>query len=160
MSSPAAAGTAALMLQTNPELDPAQLRQMIFGGARTDHFTGEVPNPVWGWGKIDFVGAHAAPGDGASGLSQPQTFQLISIYPNPFNSAFNVVLFLSEPGSPTLALHDLNGRLVWHEVLPHTFSGYHVIPVMDSVPHLPSGAYLFSAGQGSRRDLRTITLIK
>jgi subtilisin family serine protease len=160
MSSPAAAGTAALMLQTNPELDPAQLRRMIFDGARTDHFTGEVPNPVWGWGKIDFVGAHAVPGDDVAGTTKPQVFKLISTYPNPFNSTFSVVLFLPEPGSPTLALHDLNGRLVWHEVLPHTSPGYHVIPVMNSILHLPSGAYLFSAGQGSRRDLRTITLIK
>jgi len=160
MSSPAAAGTAALMLQTNPELNPAQLRMMIFEGARTDRFTGNVPNPVWGWGKIDFVGAHLVPGDDVAGREKPQVFQLIMTYPNPFNSSFSAVFYMPEPGSPIMILYNISGREVWREIIPSILPGYHVVNVTNSTSNLPSGAYLLSVECGYMRDLRAITLIK
>lgn len=52
-SCPFTAGVIALMLQKNPTLDAAQVRSIITRTARRDEHTGAVPNPQWGWGKLD-----------------------------------------------------------------------------------------------------------
>ena len=56
MASPAAAGAAALILQDDPELTPAELRELILDNARTDNFTGDNPDwRFWGRGKLDIM---------------------------------------------------------------------------------------------------------
>jgi len=57
MASPHTAGTVALMLQADPQLDPAAVRQILQQTARTDGFTGSVPNDNFGSGKIDALAA-------------------------------------------------------------------------------------------------------
>ncbi|MEM9160147.1 MAG: S8 family serine peptidase [Verrucomicrobiota bacterium] len=60
-AAPLATGIIALMLQANPELDALQVREILRQTARSDAFTGEVPNATWGYGKIDaFNAAQAA----------------------------------------------------------------------------------------------------
>jgi len=46
-----AAGTVALLLQTNPTATPEQATNMVKNAA-ADSYTGAVPNDVWGWGKL------------------------------------------------------------------------------------------------------------
>ncbi len=54
MSCPHAAGVVALLLEINPGLDPDGVRKILSATADTDDMTGEqVPNPVWGYGKIN-----------------------------------------------------------------------------------------------------------
>jgi len=58
MACPHAAGVVALLLQMEPDLDPEQVRQILQVTARSDEHTGtDLPNHVWGYGKID---AHEA----------------------------------------------------------------------------------------------------
>lgn len=62
MSSPAATGVVALMLQANPELRYDQVRDIIFKTARNDDKTGPLvardsADVRWGWGKIDALRA-------------------------------------------------------------------------------------------------------
>lgn len=57
MASPHATGTVALMLQADPSLTPAEARQILQQTARTDGFTGTVPNVNFGAGKIDALAA-------------------------------------------------------------------------------------------------------
>ena len=45
------------MLQMDPKLDPERAKQILQQTARTDVFTGAVPNPQWGYGKIDALAA-------------------------------------------------------------------------------------------------------
>jgi subtilisin family serine protease len=56
-AAPHVVGTAALLLQYDPELTHSQIREIINNSAMTDKFTGTVPNPVWGYGKLDIVSA-------------------------------------------------------------------------------------------------------
>jgi len=56
-AAPLATGVVALMLQMNPKLDAATVKQILQASARADSFTGAVPNPQWGYGKIDAVAA-------------------------------------------------------------------------------------------------------
>ncbi|MFH1532788.1 MAG: S8 family serine peptidase [Pseudomonadota bacterium] len=52
-AAPFAAGVMALWLQANPEGDPRDLPELVKASATADEITGEVPNPTWGYGKIN-----------------------------------------------------------------------------------------------------------
>ncbi len=56
-AAPAVTGIIALMLQANPSLDAAQVKQILQQTAKSDAFTGTVPNTTWGYGKVDALGA-------------------------------------------------------------------------------------------------------
>jgi hypothetical protein len=52
-ASPQVTGIIALMLQKNPQLDAFTVKQILQQSARSDNFTGTVPNTTWGYGKVD-----------------------------------------------------------------------------------------------------------
>ncbi len=56
-AAPTVTGIIALMLQANPSLDAAQVKQILQQTAKSDAFTGTVPNTTWGYGKVDALGA-------------------------------------------------------------------------------------------------------
>jgi subtilisin family serine protease len=60
MASPHVTGAIALLLQRNPDLTQAQIRNHLVNSARSDTFTGTVPNNTWGHGKLDAKGAFDA----------------------------------------------------------------------------------------------------
>lgn len=57
MSSPAVAGAVGMLLQANPILTSAQVKSRLTSNARKDGATGNVPNPRWGYGKLDIYKA-------------------------------------------------------------------------------------------------------
>ena len=64
-AAPIVVGALALMLQENPTLTTEQARQMLRDTAVADDYTGAVPNPDWGYGKLDIAAAvQAAAGGG------------------------------------------------------------------------------------------------
>ncbi len=56
-AAPSVTGIIALMLQANPSLDAAQVKQILQQTAKSDSFTGTTPNTTWGYGKVDALGA-------------------------------------------------------------------------------------------------------
>ena len=59
-AAPVTTGIVALMLQKNPGLDAAAIKTALQRSARADAFTGSVPNPRFGYGKVDALAALAA----------------------------------------------------------------------------------------------------
>ncbi|AZA52151.1 S8/S53 family peptidase [Chryseobacterium sp. G0201] len=57
MSSPGVAGAVALLLQANPTLTAAAVKSRLTVNARKDGATGNIPNPRWGFGKLDIYKA-------------------------------------------------------------------------------------------------------
>lgn len=56
-AAPHVVGAAALLLQLDPALGHAQIKQALQQGAQTDAFTGSTPNDLWGYGKLDVLAA-------------------------------------------------------------------------------------------------------
>ena len=56
-AAPIIVGAIALMLQANPSLTAHQARRILHASARSDGFTGAVPNTTWGHGKLDVYAA-------------------------------------------------------------------------------------------------------
>jgi len=52
-AAPIVTGVLALMLEIDPSLDAADAKDILQRTARADSFTGAVPNPRWGFGKLD-----------------------------------------------------------------------------------------------------------
>lgn len=59
-AAPLVTGVVALMLERNPKADASTLKSALQRSARADAFTGAVPNPRWGYGKVDALAAVAA----------------------------------------------------------------------------------------------------
>jgi hypothetical protein len=53
MATPHIAGVAALLLGAKPTLTASEVKSYLTSTARSDAFTGSVPNSTWGYGKID-----------------------------------------------------------------------------------------------------------
>ena len=56
MSAPVVTGAVALMLQKNPDLTPADIKELLREFSRQDDFTGTIDengSNTWGWGKLD-----------------------------------------------------------------------------------------------------------
>jgi subtilisin family serine protease len=54
-AAPYAAGCIALMLEKNPHLSLGQLRGLLRDNLTRDEYTGNLPNPAWGQGKLDLA---------------------------------------------------------------------------------------------------------
>jgi subtilase family protein len=56
-AAPHVVGAAALLLQYDMTLTHSQIKQILHNSALQDNFTGTVPNPVWGYGKLSIENA-------------------------------------------------------------------------------------------------------
>ena len=69
-AAPVVTGIIALMLEVGPTLDAVSVKRILQRTARADAFTGETPNSLWGYGKVDAFEAlvAASPDDDNDGL--------------------------------------------------------------------------------------------
>lgn len=56
-AAPIVTGIIALMLEMNPRLDAAEVKEILQQTAVSDQFTGPTPNPRWGHGKVNAYAA-------------------------------------------------------------------------------------------------------
>ena len=141
MSSPCVAGIAALLLDANPFLTPAQVKSILMSTARTDEFTGpiNIPGDVrWGMGKVDAYAAVqlALQTEGLNtGIVQSKDF---SIYPNPASNE----IFIRVPSNEQpkiVTLFSMNGQQF-------------LLPLMQGrvdVSSLANGVYMLRAQTGA-----------
>jgi subtilisin family serine protease len=147
MSSPCVAGIVALMLDANPFLSSAQVKNILMTTARTDQFTGAILPPGdnrWGMGKVDAYAAvwEALNTTGLSVINHggEETF----VYPNP---ASNTLFLSSSIQNATAVLFDTNGRK-----LPVQMKG-NAIDVSD----VESGFYILRAQiDGQLKQIRIV----
>ena len=153
MSSPAASGVVALMLEANPELSPADIRTILEWTAREDDYTGalsEEGDHVWGHGKVTATRAVAAAIDWVSGLTElPDQQSHISVYPNPASHYVWVTTLDAQPGRWTL--YNTQGQSVRKGALTPWFN--------IALDGLPDGMFMLSVEtEGS--DPLTLPILK
>lgn len=113
MSSPVVAGVVALILDANPTLTPAQVKEIIIQTAREDNQTGVLPatgDTHWGHGKIN---AYHAVQLALGILGTVEINQELSwtIYPNPASETISLN-GLSSEFIHSLKIIDISGALV------------------------------------------------
>jgi subtilisin family serine protease len=112
MSSPCVAGIVALILDANPFLTSAQVKEILKTTARTDEFTGLISSPGdvrWGMGKVDAYAAVLMALE-TEGLNvQSLTQNEMAIYPNPADDA--ILIRTSADKQPTVVqFFTMNGQ--------------------------------------------------
>jgi minor extracellular serine protease Vpr len=113
ISSPVVAGAVALMLQAKPTLTQEQVKSILHETALTDSFTGNTPNNIWGWGKLNVSNAvnsimaardHKTPKAEAGGL------RLLSY--TIARHTFQVIYELPKEGMVRLRMYNARGSAV------------------------------------------------
>lgn len=151
MSSPAVAGIAALLLQADPNLSPAELRELLRQTARTDNQTGTIPvggDTRWGAGKAN---AYRAMVEllGLVGITEQQG-QAGRVWPNPAKDELNLVPTVE--GIPAwVTIVDVSGREVYRAF--HAHAGVITLSLQGLAP----GLFLLTCDQeGTRSSMRFI----
>jgi hypothetical protein len=133
-AAPVLTGMLALMLELNPTLSVSEARSILHQSARSDNYTGMVPNATWGHGKLVALAAIKETQSTLS-LDRLSISELgLEVYPNPTSDRF----FYRWRGQGTkahLELMDLNGRKLSRYDLEATSGELHL-------PALPRGMYL------------------
>lgn len=120
MSSPAASGIVALMLQANPKLSPSEVRLILAQTAITDTFTGTLPaqgTNLWGHGKINAYAAVMEAYTYPAGVNtiKPKAIKA-ALFPNPNQGRFTISITDSKAMKMTLAVFDYTGKQVYETV--------------------------------------------
>ncbi len=137
MSSPAVAGIVALLLEADPTLTPAEVKDLLKNTARTDQHTGTIPaggSTRWGMGKVNAYRA-ACEALGVVGVNELSDAGGVMVWPNPATSEVQL-LVPRVGGAVRLTMHDITGRVM--------YSGQAVGGAMHTIATegLPPGVYV------------------
>ncbi|MGH7494428.1 MAG: T9SS type A sorting domain-containing protein [bacterium] len=101
----------------------------------------------------------AAPTSVQNNVDRPENFHLAQSYPNPFNPSTNIQFELDAPGTASLKIYDLDGRLI-QVILSHApkSSGSHQIAV--DMSGYGSGVYFYVLEFGNRKLAKKMTYLR
>lgn len=148
MSGPAVTGIVALMLEANPNMSPAQVKEILCSTARNDEQTGPLHardsiSNTWGWGKADALAAlnEALAHVDIAEADESWFAKSLQVYPNP---AANQVTVLTGRHTPEMVtIYNINGSVVKSQSI--TMEG-----VID-ITTLPHGVYVVKCGARNAR---------
>ena len=110
MSAPMVTGAVALILEADPSLSAAEVKEIVINSARTDGLTGNIGpegSTRWGFGKLDaYTAIQNITGTAVSTIRESKYFA----FPNPAKDIFYVTKPLI--GNETYRLMTLDGRLM------------------------------------------------
>ena len=150
MASPCTSGIIALLLEADPNLAPAQVRNILAQTAILDSFTGALPaqgTNTWGHGKINAYRAVQA-AMVAAGVGNISTAIDCRLYPNPNTGKFTIEYNGAKEDALAIEVVDLMGNQV--------FNDHWKVNAIDNfknidLSRLSAGMYLakISSSQGS-----------
>ncbi len=114
MAAPHVAGAIALLFDVDPDLSSSEIRSMLTAAAMQDGRTGSVPNPTWGWGKLDVFAAVEMALEAGPEPPTPSEKPVVVVGENPVSSSAQFAY--SVPSGTTMALlriYDVTGMLVY-----------------------------------------------
>lgn len=106
MASPVVAGASALLLQMNPNATYKEIKDLLLKSTQKDNATGNIiPNPVWGYGKLDVFQA------GAKLLKVDNVRKTYTYETMPYNGDNTTNLKVNTARIAVRFTPDLNGKL-------------------------------------------------
>ncbi|MDZ7262499.1 MAG: S8 family peptidase, partial [candidate division KSB1 bacterium] len=104
LAAPHVTGAVALLLEQNPSLSNDEVKSILTRTATSDAFTGTVPNPIWGYGKLDIYAAmggtkstRLVSGTGTNIFPFPNGNVMIDFTNHTGNDEVTVKMFTSPP---------------------------------------------------------------
>lgn len=150
MSTPHITGTVALLFEEDPSLNTGQIKQLLTNTARSDDYTGTLPNTTWGYGKVDVYDAMVAAGAvvfvDEMRRDIPSSFFIEQNYPNPFNPVTTIQYGIAEREHVTIRIYNIIGQLVAEPVSQKHEAGLYYLQF--DATHLPSGIYFYTIEAG------------
>jgi subtilisin family serine protease len=138
MAAPYVTGLAALLLQADAQLSPADFKKVLVGTAMQDDFTGTLSqgNPIWGFGKVNAYEAlrqviNTLDMESVTSTSRPVIHR---------NGDEVKILFSKAVGDVTLTILDTSGRIITRTVT----SANRGEDINFSFADLPAGIYILS----------------
>lgn len=139
MSGPVVTGIVALMLQADPAITAAEVKNVLIATAREDWRTGDLPDTGstrWGWGKVH---AWRAIDHIQGNKLTPYTANGIYVFPNP--ACDHISVFSECEAHVTVRIYTITGKLLYEEVL--------VSQNIISLQSIEPGLYLLQAEQSN-----------
>jgi len=163
-SAPHVAGTVALMVQQNPAKTPGEIKQAIVLTARTDSYTGAIPNNKWGYGKLDALAALQllSVEKPISESLVPTSMELHQNYPNPFNPTTIIPYSIDKTFEVQITVFNLLGQKIKTLVDGEQKAGVYRIGwdgKDESGNQVPSGIYFFQMKAGSITQTKKMILV-
>jgi len=170
MASPVVAGIVALMLEADPTLTPAEVKQILNQTAIKDNYTGSLSaggNNTWGHGKIDALAALTAVEALSTSIQPvqtlPSTITLEQNYPNPFNPTTTIRYSLPTVAPVHLSILNLKGQQIWSYHQSSQSAGWHQVQwdgrnTVDEP--VSSGVYFYQLTVGTQVAVRKLVLMK
>lgn len=153
-STPITAGACALLLQAVPSLTPMEVHALL----KATGTQALNPDTLCGWGIFDIWQAIQDALGEQETTPSPTTYQLLSIYPNPFNPTTRISFTLPAEDRITLDAYDLLGRRITRIVDGHFTGGHHTV-VWDA-SEFGSGIYLIRMNTPWGVQVRKALLVK
>ncbi len=168
MASPHVAGTLALMLQIKNDLTFDEAVQYFSETARTNSFTGVVPNNSVGQGYLD---AHAAVKKVAAQATSiariedalPGAFELKQNYPNPFNPSTHIEYSLTSDAPTVLKIYNVAGQHIRTLINETQNAGKYTVEwdgTNDTGQRMASGIYYATLNAGQSMQTRKMVLVR
>lgn len=110
MSSPVVCGAIALLYEQNPNLTVEEVRALLIKTADKDQFTGTVPNPTWGWGKLNIFAAMQRL---IVSVAEQNVSSSLKVFPTVANTSFIVTTEQAEESNEVYVVNTLGETVAY-----------------------------------------------
>ncbi|NQV15224.1 T9SS type A sorting domain-containing protein [bacterium] len=101
--------------------------------------------------------------DSKSNWTLPNTLELISAFPNPFNPSISIDFTLGQMSNVMFNVYNLKGQRVYQESIRSLTDGNHTLtwdPALDSRNNLGAGVYIVELLSGQTARIQKVTYLK
>ncbi len=161
MATPHITGIIALMLQINPNLSYKEIVEIFSTSVTRDEQTGNSPNNIFGYGRIDAYKAIKSTLIATYTESDPEIateFKLLQNYPNPFNPSTTIGFILPKGSDVSLDVYSITGQKVATLLSGQLSQGYHDVQFDASA--LSTGIYYYRLTSEMGVQTRSMILLK